>query len=423
MLICHEGPPRAGKSYEAVKTHIVPALRAGRKCYARLNGLEVEALAELAGITPERVRELLVRVSPDEVCELFTAKGDDPPVFKIEANSLVVIDEVHEFYVSARHALPKEQEAFFAKHGHIGLDVLVMTQSLGRLHSSVRQRIERKTMFAKLNALGQENKYVARYFAVGDVMGKFEKISSETFEYEPKYFPAYAGFQPEVTNTGAYTAGSKTVWQSIKKPAIFLSLACLIGLGAIVRFFMGGGTVAEAKPVPVAASQMPTDAIGPDSEQSTSRLANASTAMGVQEKRQAEVRTRKNLPPPIEYVRGLGESARPRWSGTIGDRDLLEWREGQGNAIERMTSDKLEAMGWTVVREVFGVVATFGDETIVFTAWPIDPVFSQNSSRSDLIRSASGPSLPSGSEEASGAAAASAPAAVSISAPPPFPGS
>jgi len=410
MLICNEGPPRAGKSYDAVKTHILPALAAGRKVYARLNGLDHDKIAERLDITPERCRELLITLKPQEVVSLLVAFGDDPPRFKVDPNSLVVIDEVHEFYVSSRQALPKEQEAFWAKHGHLGLDVLVMTQAIGRLRSSIRQRIERKNLFAKLNALGDENKYVVRFYSVGDQMGKFEKISSERHEYDPAIFPLYAGFQPEATNTGAYKAGSKTVWQTIKKPAIGMALLLVVGIFAVGRFFTGAGTadtqaskgtekahVEVAKPTLPPAVVSPIQAIVP-------------------------VKPVAKLPPLIAYVTELAASARPRLIGVYGDHAIVEWRQAQGNAIERLTTKQLEAMGWTVSVHSYGVVANYNTETIVFTAWPIDMPFTQTSATSARIRAA-GASLPNGSEEASrtDVVSSSSPGAV-IGAPPPMPG-
>ncbi|HEY0491080.1 MAG TPA: zonular occludens toxin domain-containing protein [Telluria sp.] len=388
MLMCNEGPPRAGKSYDAVKTHILPALMAGRKVYARLNGLDHDLIAAHLEITPERCRELLVTLRPEEVVPLLVAHGDDPPRFRVEPNSLIVIDEVHEFYVSSRQALPKEQEAFWAKHGHLGLDVLVMTQALGRLHSSIRQRIERKNGFAKLNALGDENKYVVRFYSVGDTMGKFEKISSERHEYDPAIFSLYAGFQPEATNTAAYKAGSKTVWQTVKKPAIVMTLAVIVGIFAVGRFFTGAGTAESAevkapekaqveasKPAPAPAVVAPIQAVAP-------------------------VKPVKNLPPTIRYVAELASSARPRLIGVYGENAVVEWRQAQGNAIERFTTKQLEAMGWSVSIHSYGVIANYDDETIVFTAWPIDMPFQQSSATAARIRAA-GASLPNGSEEAS----------------------
>ena len=42
MLVFNEGVPRAGKSYDAVKNHILPTLKKGRRVFARLNGLHHE---------------------------------------------------------------------------------------------------------------------------------------------------------------------------------------------------------------------------------------------------------------------------------------------------------------------------------------------------------------------------------------------
>ena len=65
MLIFNEGVPGAGKSYDAVAEHIVPALKKGRRVYARLNGLDDAALAAFCELPIERVQELLVRVSSE----------------------------------------------------------------------------------------------------------------------------------------------------------------------------------------------------------------------------------------------------------------------------------------------------------------------------------------------------------------------
>ncbi|MFQ6310389.1 zonular occludens toxin domain-containing protein [Lysobacter capsici] len=385
MLICNEGPPRAGKSYDCVKVHILPALKAGRRVYARLNGLDYEKIAAYLELPLSRVQELLTSVSKEQVKALFTSFDDDPPRFQVDRDSLIVIDEVHEFYVSGRQPLPPEQEAFFAKHGHAGLDIVILTQALSRLHSSVRLRIERKSVFTKLNAVGSENKYVVRFYSVGDQMGKFAKISSETREYDPAMFPLYKGFRDGVKNTGAYQAGSKTVWASIAKPAIFVGLAVLVGIFAIGKFFTGGtqAVVKEgteeyplkgepvpprhAPPSPAAAGAVPiTQAPAPPSDDDG------------------------KYPYAIRHVIELGRSARPRFSGTIGTRYLLEWRTPQGSAIERMTSDQVEAMGWHLVREAYGVVATYADRTVLFTAWPIDPVFTQSSATTQRIHEAAG---------------------------------
>lgn len=402
MLICNEGPPRAGKSYDCVLTHILPALKAGRRVYARLNGLDHEKIAAHLDMPEDRVRELLTDVAPEDVVALFVAKGDNPPQFNVEPDALIVIDEVHDFYVQDRRPLPKPQEAFFAMHGHLGLDIVIMTQWLSRVHSSLRGRIERKNLFTKQNALGHEDRYTVRFYSVGDTMGKFEKISSETRVYDPAIYPLYKGYQAEAKNTGAYTAGSKTVWQVIKKPAIGMAVLVLLGVGALASFFMGNGIVSEPEPDPNEPEY--AQAPPPAPEPSTPRqVAQSNGTVGVQEK--AKVDEFAKYPPGVRMLLELAKTARPRYAGSIGSRHLVEWRTPQGQAVERLTSDQVEAMGWTVTREPYGVLATFQDRSLVFTGWPLlEPLFSQSSVQTARIREA-GASLPSASEEASRPAA------------------
>ena len=390
MLVVNEGPVRAGKSYDAVVTHILPALKSGRKVYARLNGLDFPKIAAHLQLPLQRIEELLVPVAKDQVVALFTAFGDDPPRFVVDPDALIVIDEAQDFYVADRKPLPSEQEQFFAKHGHIGLDVVLITQSIKRLHATLRERIERKNVFTKLNALGKEDKFVVRFYSVGEEMGKLVKISSETRDYDPAIFPLYKGFQPEAKNTGAYKAGSKSVLSVIGKPAIIMGLVLIAAVVGIASFFTGGtkAVVKEgAEAYPSTGGAHPPAAVpyqpGQPIETGTVPVIQAPPPPPVDEL--------KGYPVGVRHLIELGRSARPRFSGTIGSRYLLEWRTVQGNAIERMTSDQLQAMGWLVVHEAFGVVATYRDRTVLFTAWPIDPVFTQSTALTQRIQQAAGP--------------------------------
>lgn len=368
MLILNEGPPRAGKSYDAVRTHILPALKAGRRVYARLNGLDHEKIAEYLQLPTERVRELLTVVPQKDVVRLLTCFGDDPPRFQVEPSSLVVVDEVHDFYVSGRQALPAEQEAFFAKHGHIGLDVVIMTQSLGRLHSSIRQRIERKCVFTKLNAVGKSDSYAVRFYSVGDQMGKFIKISAESHAYDPAIFPLYHGFQPGVENTQAYSAGAKNVWDVVRKPAIAMAIVTVLGIVSIGAFFTGGGVVSdEAQTIGSKAEEPKVYVAAPDVPAATAPVVPSIAAREAQ----AEPEPEKVREAGIAHVLEMNKSARPRYGGSIGAVHVLEWRTPQGQTVERLTSAEMQALGWSVERTGYGAKAQGDGVTIVFTAWPI----------------------------------------------------
>ncbi|PDM32949.1 zonular occludens toxin domain-containing protein, partial [Xanthomonas vasicola] len=146
MLVFNEGVPRAGKSYDAVKNHILPALKKGRRVFARLNGLRFDRIAKHLGIAESDVRSLLVLVDTKDVAKLFACTQDEsgkwciPDDFK---DALVVIDEVHEFYVNERKPLAPAVENFWALLGQNGGDAVIMTQWINRLHSAVKARIQK----------------------------------------------------------------------------------------------------------------------------------------------------------------------------------------------------------------------------------------------------------------------------------------
>ena len=386
MLIMLEGPPRAGKSYSAVKDHILPAIKAGRTVYARVNGLNHEAIAAYLKLPVDRVRELLILVKQEEVVPLFTVFGDDPPKFQIKRDSLVVIDEAQDYYKKARTPLPDEQEAFFAKHGHIGLDVVIMSQAVSRIHSVIRERVERKCVYTKLNALGREDKFVVRFYSVGDVMGKFVKIGSETHEYDPAIWPLYHGFQPGTENTKAYSEGSKTVWQVIKWPAIAVGVASLVGVVMLARFFMGGADIAGEGKVAKQSAAIPTMATQQPAAMATGTVPIAQQGQPASPK----------LSPGVRYLVELQRTARARFLGEYRGRDgtrwLVEFRAAQGQALERLDSDQLQGLGFRVERTDYGLLAEAEGQAIVFTPWPIDLWGTQSSVTTERIQAASGAS-------------------------------
>ncbi|HEL4190934.1 TPA: Zona occludens toxin, partial [Stenotrophomonas maltophilia] len=103
MIFGHEGLPRSGKSYEAVLHHILPALRAKRHVYVRLNGVG-ESLGKIAahlGMPEEEVRDLVHVMGDKEVVDWCVCDTDNDGAISfphIEKHALVVIDEAHEYW-------------------------------------------------------------------------------------------------------------------------------------------------------------------------------------------------------------------------------------------------------------------------------------------------------------------------------------
>lgn len=252
MIVFHEGLPRSGKSYEAVVKHIIPALAAGRKVFARINGLNYEKLAELAGISLERCNELLFHIESSQVMAIYE---------HIENDSLVIIDELQNFYPNQRKQLEPKQMRFIAEHGHFGLDIIILGQSFGDIHSAWRRRTERKVLFLKLSAVGKENSYNwTAYQAIPDPQGqrdpKWSKAANGIQKYEQKYFGSYASHVPAVDNKGAYADGRFNIFnrKSLRYglPAVFVF--GLFGIYYIINFFSTDSPITNPKPVHAAPS-------------------------------------------------------------------------------------------------------------------------------------------------------------------------
>lgn len=389
MLVFNEGVPRAGKSYDAVKNHILPALQNGRRVYARLNGLDHAAIAAYLKLPESRVRELLVHVETDAVKTMFRcdlAGGGRWVIPDALKNALIVIDEVHEFYVAGRQPLPPHEENFFALIGQNGGDVVIMTQWIKRVHPAVRARIERKNVFQKLTAVGKETKYRVTYYQT-IAPDKYEKIGGSTEEYDPEIFPLYAGYAAGATNTTVYKSGGKTVWAMLLPKAVMFGIPAVVGAGFILWFFSQGGSalVDEGKqslgtPAGVAVGQVwqpssPTETPG--------QRGPAETWEQKQKREQAE--RLADLKPEQRYVMQLSERGRLRLAGKMGVgesvRVIVEWIDTEGRAVERLTGAALEALGVVVVPTDYGVLLQAGTESAVATGWPLTMVVRESESR------------------------------------------
>lgn len=367
MLVFNEGVPRAGKSYDAVKSHILPALKKGRRVFARLNGLDHDRIADYLKLPRDQVRDLLQLVDTKDVVEVFQCYRDDSGKWCIAdqfKNALIVIDEVHEFYVNERKPLPPAVENFWALLGQNGGDAVILTQWINRLHSAVKARIEKKNSFQKLSAVGMEGKYLVTYHQTV-AAGKFEKIGSETKAYDPAIFPLYHGYAPGADNTEVYKEGGTNVWRAMAiKGSIFL----IVGVAAVwvlASFFLSGGKgmVEEGKAsIP---KEEPTVAYDLQGRQMYVEGAPVTAA---------PVDPLKDLTAEQRYVAELADRGRIRLSGRaeFAGRQLavVEWVDPSGIVQEALSVDALRALGYVVSFEVYGVRLAAGEHVLIATPWP-----------------------------------------------------
>jgi zona occludens toxin len=381
VLHFNEGTPGAGKSYDAVLRHILPALSAGRRVFARLNGLNPEAIAAYLCRPRTWVYMLLHRLIPrhfpvfeprtaDEVRELLTVL-DDNDVHNlanvVTRDALVVIDEAHMYWVASREPLAPETEKLFAEHRHLGLDIVLISQWYKRLHSAVRARVESKAVFTKLQAVGMKGWYERRFYTVIEP-DKFEKVGGTSHPYRKEIFALYQSVQAGTENLEVYSAGALSVWRKPFLLALFVVPAGLYGAYHLLQFFTGGVQLVEQKETvnaPTREVAAPQAGFAPGSAAPV--LPAAITAPA---------------PPPkpagVAYVWKLTAEGRPRVAGTFeGTKRLaiIEWRTPQGHIQERLTTLELAELGVRSSWTRYGVKLTWKDEAIIVTAHPTGEEF------------------------------------------------
>ena len=92
MIICFEGTPGSGKSYEAVKK-IIDNLMLGRTVYTNIDGLDDplcrEHIKSFSGLSDYELETRLIHLPNWQALEFYKHVSD---------KSLVVLDEVHKLY-------------------------------------------------------------------------------------------------------------------------------------------------------------------------------------------------------------------------------------------------------------------------------------------------------------------------------------
>lgn len=376
MIIFHEGMPRSGKSYAATQDHIVPGLKAGRKMYVRIDGIDHDKLAELATITPERCRELLVELTEEHVHKLDQ--------LDIENDSLVVLDELQNYWPSQKAPLSPGMTKWIAEHGHHGLDVLCMGQLLKDCHRTWVNRTNRKIQFVKKDMLGKPDEYKWRMFtgspdARGNV--KFVEVQKGDGKYDEKFFGCYRSHSEGTDNKGTYEDERANIFKSamFRKWLPILGVAVLAAVCYIIYLFNGG--LAPSTPKPVKVVETVTTNAG---------TAQAKTVTTIDGKEQGKEPAKDE---PIKVAKGESKSDAMDLPDIVGElsksnrirlalivrtakrtRVIVEWRDASGQIIDQMDDDDLETLGWHVATTNNNrmVILASPEKRLIASAWPIE---------------------------------------------------
>lgn len=239
------GAPGGGKSYEAVVYHILPALQGGRKVVTNLP-LQVDEISALdptyralLDIRTESVGQVPDGDLPARAFSRVEDYGDKWRHPDTGAGPLYVIDECH--IPLPLIGTPKDVEHWYSLHRHESADVLLITQSYGKINKAIRDLVQIVYRVRKNVAFGSQNSYTRK---VQDGL-RGDVVNTAIRTYKPQYFKFYKSH----TRGGGAELGAKDI-----KP--FWLRWPVLAFGAMVLFVIGytamadlGNPMAPKKPV------------------------------------------------------------------------------------------------------------------------------------------------------------------------------
>jgi hypothetical protein len=244
MIICYQGTPGSGKSYDAV-IKIIANLRKGRVVYTNIDGLgdpvRREFIMKKSHLTEMQLDMQLIhwdtmhsQSDREKVCN-FTQY--------VEPRSLVVIDEIHKYF-NARDWQSEKNKTFCewgSTHRHHGFDMLMLTQDYEKVDKQVRSLIEYTYEYKKINFMGSKvtNRFII-YSYSGEPTGKY--ITKSYGTYDKSIFHCYDSY---ITRDIKELPVQKHA--NIFKHPVFFAIPVLIII-FVVLFFKSGFSKGEIIP-------------------------------------------------------------------------------------------------------------------------------------------------------------------------------
>ncbi len=243
------GPPGAGKSYEAVVFHVLPALLSGRMVITNLPlnldefkaaGVDV-SLIELRYPSIENPKPFS---SPDDYGSEWRGEGGIGPLY--------VIDECHKPFPKGMTL--RMVEEWFAEHRHEGADCLLITQSYGKISQSIRDMVQVVYRVRKATALGSDKRYFRKVQdgLRGEVMNENIRV------YNSDRFKLYKSHTK--TNSAVSEAMASDVRPIWRHWSVMGGLI-LIPLGVIMLAFTAGDMFFPDPPAPQVVQAKPVKSV------------------------------------------------------------------------------------------------------------------------------------------------------------------
>lgn len=358
----HEGLPRSGKSYEAMVKHALEALKKRRHVVTNIKGVNPEKIAEVLDMAVEEVEQLITIIPWEHTKDCWKYTVND---------SLLLLDEVQDFWPATRDRLGPEMTELITQHGQRGMDIVLMGQCQKDVHALWRRRIDKLVYFVQKDAIGQPTKYawtVSKQVADG----KFSKISSGPGEYEQKYFGIYKSHVDGTENKEAYQDDRANIFKTpffrFGVPAF--AVVVIVAVWFLYHFLTTPGAITgQAQVVKSTPHPVPANTAMPQPVQPVSLpvgMVPVTQPVGLDEYK-----------PPKDFVQKLFDEFRPRLSGFVyNDQRMLGqiefFKVDDTHRREVLSFQSLREFGWEITRTEYGVKITKLGQSYTVTSWPID---------------------------------------------------
>lgn len=235
-ITAYVGVPRSGKSYEVVKSVIVPAIASGRRVISNIYGLDEEKIKDYCLKQNKKlsVNELgaLIHVENSQCLdEDFLPSMENQDTF-CQVGDLVVIDEVWRVWGSDKD-IPKNHRSFIAEHGHfvnketgVMSDLVVINQTVSDIPRFIKARIETTYRMQKHVALGLSNRYRVDVFQ-GVKTTKSNRMNYYQEKYDKVIFQLYKSVEGNNPNQ-LMTDKRQSIFSSTKVMVLIFAVPVFI---------------------------------------------------------------------------------------------------------------------------------------------------------------------------------------------------
>lgn len=349
------GAPGGGKSYEAVAYHVLPALNAGRKVITNLPLvlsefppeqralLDIRTQARGKGERPTGLAAALGEVADAEIFRRPFSTGEcyGDPWRHPESGSgpLYVIDECH--MCLPRDGTGRKVREWYSMHRHELVDVLLITQSHGKVCKDIIDLVQVCYRVRKATAFGTNGSYIRKVLdgVRGDV------VNTGVRKYDKRYFKFYRS-HTKTSEAGAELAANDIVPLWRRWPFIGLGI-CIVALVAILS------SAKSVNPIKAGTNQVTaarSRAVSPASSPAAVPVVGSPVAARKDEHGEGEPNQGRKSSAGVGPFGGLGIHVMGRVRLATG-REVYSLALSQnGQRIFTTTSDELVEAGYQVKR-------------------------------------------------------------------------